>query len=58
MLYIKERDFVCDPMAKRDFCKTLNITEKYFDEIVDKHANPNVVKKDIDGVWKRKDLIQ
>jgi len=57
MIYIKERDFVCDPMAKRDFCRTLNITEEYFDEIVDKHANPNIVKKDIDGVWKRKDLI-
>ena len=57
-IFIRERDFVCDPMAKRDFCKTLNITEQYFDEIVDKHANKNVVKKDKDGVWKRKDLIE
>jgi hypothetical protein len=54
---IKERDFVCDPMAKRDFCKTLGITEKYFDEIVEKHANLSIVKKDVDGVFKRKELI-
>ncbi len=58
MLYIRERDFICDKMAKRDFCRALNITEEYFDEIVDKHANPKVVKKDIDGVWKRMDLIE
>lgn len=57
MILIKERDFICDPMAKRDFCQTLGITEDYFDKIVDKFANLEVVQKDIDGIWKRKDLI-
>jgi hypothetical protein len=58
ILLIKERDFVCDPMAKRDFCRALNITEEYFDKIVDKHANDTLVKKDIDGVWKLKEFIE
>jgi hypothetical protein len=57
LLYIKERDYICDPMAKRDFCKSLGITEKHFDEVVDKFANPNVVVKDVNGVWRRKDLL-
>lgn len=50
--YIEERDWQCDPMAKRDFCKTIGITDKFFDIIVDKHANKNIVKKDINGQWK------
>lgn len=56
-LLIKERDYVCDPAAKRDFCKTLGITEMYFDEIVDKHANRNILTKDVNGNWRRKDLF-
>lgn len=57
IMYIKEKDFICDPMAKRDFCNTLGISEKHFDDIVDKHADLKVVKKDINGNWKRRDLI-
>ena len=56
LVLIKERDFICDPVAKRDLCHTLNITETFFDEIIDKHANTDIVKKDIDGVWKRKEF--
>lgn len=56
-LLIKEKDHICDPAAKHDFCNTIGITEKYFDEIVDKHANTNIVSKDINGVWRRKDLF-
>jgi len=56
-LLIKEKDYICDPAAKRDFCKTLGITEKYFDEVVDKHANRKILEKDLNGVWRRKDLI-
>lgn len=56
-LLIKERDYICDPAAKRDFCKTLNITAEHFDEVVDKFANRDLLVKDINGVWKRKDLI-
>lgn len=52
--YIEERDWQCDPMAKRDFCQTLGITEEYFDEVVDKHANKELVEKDINGQWKLK----
>lgn len=58
LVFIRERDFICDKVAKRDFCRALDITEEYFDEIVDKHANPNVVKRDVDGVWKRIDLVE
>jgi hypothetical protein len=56
-LLVKEKDYVCDPAAKRDFCKTLNITETYFDEIVDKHADKNILIKDVNGIWRRKDLF-
>ena len=58
LTYIRERDFILDIMAKRDMCKVLGITEKYFDDIVDRHANKDIVEKDVDGVWKRKDIIQ
>lgn len=54
--YIKERDWQCDPYAKRDFCQTLGITESYFDLIVDKHANKNIVYKDANGQWKLKEF--
>ncbi len=56
-LLIKEKDYICDPAAKRDFCNTVNITEAYFDEIVDKHANRDLLVKDINGNWRRKDLF-
>ena len=56
-LLIKESDHLCDPAAKRDFCRAIDITEDYFDEIVDKHANHELVVKDINGVWRRRDLL-
>lgn len=52
--YIEERDWQCDPMAKRDFCQTIGITEKYFDEVVSKHANKEIVAQDVNGQWKLK----
>ena len=52
---IKEQDYLCDPSAKRDFCRTIGITESHFDKMVDKHANKNLVKKDINGIWRRID---
>lgn len=57
-LLIKEKDYICDPAAKRDFCNTLDITEDYFDKIVDKHANKDILVKDVNGVWRRKDLFE
>lgn len=36
---IRERDYVCDPAAKEDFCNTIGITHKDFDETVKKFAN-------------------
>jgi len=58
LIYIRERDFILDKMAKKDMCRVLGITEEYFDEVVDKHANKNVVVKDYDGVWKLKDIVE
>lgn len=57
MLLIEEKDYVCDPMAKKDFCKTVGITEEYFDSVVDKFANKKLVKKDINGNWRRIDSV-
>lgn len=54
---IKEQDYICDPASKRDFCRAISITEEYFDEIVDKHANKDLVIKDINGRWRRRDLL-
>ncbi len=44
-----------DPAAKRDLCRTIGITEEFFDECVDKHANRDLLVKDINGNWRRKD---
>ena len=57
MLLTNNNDFMCDPKAKRDFCDSLEITEDFFDSVVEKHADKTVVDKDIDGYWKRKDLL-
>lgn len=54
MSYIEERDWQCDPMAKRDFCQTIGITDKEFDEVVSKHANKEIVAQDVNGQWKHK----
>ena len=51
---ISEQDYICDPSSKRDFCRAIGITEDYFDEMVDKHANRDLVEKDINGTWRRK----
>ena len=50
---MEEKDHICDPMAKKDFCDTIGIDEKYFDCIVDSHANLEVVSR-VNGVWKAK----
>jgi hypothetical protein len=50
---IDRHDYICDPMAKTDFCQTIGITEDYFDSIVDHHANRELVEKR-EGVWRRK----
>lgn len=54
---IKEQDYICDPSSKRDFCRTIGITEAYFDQMVDRYANRDLVVKDVNGVWRRKDLL-
>jgi hypothetical protein len=56
-LLIKERDWVCDPLAKRNFCEAIGITEKHFDAVVDIHANKKLLVKDVNGNWRRKDLL-
>lgn len=54
-LYIKENDWRIDRQAKLDFCKTIKITEEYFDQVIDKHANKDLLYKDINGNWKLKE---
>ena len=54
-LLIRENDFKLDGAVKKDFCRTIDITENYFDEVVEKHANKDIVYKDVNGNWKRKD---
>lgn len=41
---IDGQDYICDPMARDDFCKTIGITGEYFDEVVAKHANKKLVE--------------
>lgn len=53
-MLIKEKDYICDPMARRDFCNTLGITEEYFFDVVNKHANKELVEKDVMGNWRLK----
>jgi len=52
--FIADRDYQCDPAAKKDFCRTIGITEEQFDLTVDKHANLELVEKDVNGIWKVK----
>lgn len=54
---IKDSDWVCDPMSKKDFCRTIGITEHEFDVTVDKFANTDLLVKDANGHWRRKDLL-
>lgn len=54
---IKDSDWICDPLAKRDFCKTIHITEEEFDKTIDKFANKEILVKDANGHWRRKDLL-
>lgn len=54
---IKDKDWVCDPAAKKDFCRTIGISETEFDATVDKFANKNLLVQDENGNWRRKDLI-
>jgi hypothetical protein len=52
---IKQKDYICDPMAKQDFCDTIGITLQHFNNVVDKHANKDLVEKDVSGNWRLKD---
>lgn len=54
---IKDSDWICDPMAKKDFCRAIGISEIEFDATVDKFANTDLLIKDVNGNWRRKDLI-
>lgn len=54
---INDRDYMLDRLAKLDFCRTINITEQYFDSVVDKHAQLNIVRRDCNGIYRRIDLF-
>lgn len=53
-ILIDSKDYICDPAAKEDFCKTIGITHDFFDKIVDRHANQFIVEKDNCGNWRVK----
>ena len=53
LVYINEYDHILDPLAKKDICHTMKISETMFDKIVDEHANRSIVKKDPTGRWRR-----
>lgn len=55
LAYIRERDHMLDPAAKRDFCETVGIGGHYFDEIVNRHANRELVEQDANGIWRLKE---
>lgn len=57
-LLISESDWIIDPCAKRDFCRTIEITEEFFDYCIDKHANRDLLVKDINGNWRRRDYYK
>lgn len=54
---IKDNDWRCDPLAKKDFCRTIGITAEEFDATIDKFANHDLLVKDANGNWRRKDLF-
>jgi hypothetical protein len=54
---IKDNDWRCDPLAKKDFCRTIHITEQEFDDNIDKWANRELLVKDANGNWRRRDLL-
>jgi len=47
---IDQKDHICDPMAKEDFCKTIGISIAEFDATIEKWYNPNLFEK-VDGKW-------
>lgn len=55
-LLIKEKDYIIDSAAMRDFCRCIGISEKHFFETVDKFVNKDLIVKDINGNYRRKDL--
>ena len=57
-MLIAENDWKLDPAAKRDFCRTIDITEEEFNEIIDRFANRDLLVKDINGNWRRKDCYK
>lgn len=56
-LLIRDNDYILDPKAKYDFCKVLGITEKYFYKTVDRFVNSSIVKKDVNGIYRRVDFL-
>lgn len=54
---IADEDWRCDPLAKRDFCRTIGIEEADFNNTVDRFANRDLLVKDANGNWRRKDLL-
>lgn len=57
MQTIKDKDYILDPWAREDFCKTLDITESRFYKTVDRHVNQKLLVRDANGTWRRRDLL-
>lgn len=54
--YIRDKDYILDPQSKNDFCRILGISKEVFDETIDVFANKELLVKDSNGYWRRKDL--
>ena len=53
---IRDNDYLLDPLAKDDFCRTLEISPAHFDEVVENHANYNLLYRDSNNALKRIDF--
>lgn len=53
---IRDRDYILDPAAKADFCRTLEISHQDFDDTVEKYTNYNLLYKDCNNNLRRLDF--
>lgn len=53
---IRDRDYLLDPAAKDDFCTTLEISQHHFDDVVERHANYDILYRDCTNTLKRRDF--
>lgn len=55
---VKKYDWKIDPLMIDDFCAGLDISKDEFWNVIDKHANKDLLYVDSDGYWKLKEEFQ